>query len=282
MKAFFERLEHSFINELTTTLEQTTEHRTKAALELSQHFLNKIKSTTIQDGFPSEKEEIEFFRELKPRIHAQVFYFKALLSAEQNFPIGTNKIKKQFLNKHLERFHFFFEENKEFIRYYRSGETHLDANFFIRENARLHKNLELDFSEIDFRWNTGYDLILAKCLAYEKLECHIKNELARMEQYDDIMYSSFNQFNKPKSKLKWTDSKTALVELGYALHANGSVNNGNTDIKSVMNTLQDVFQIELGDHYKIYYEIKSRKIVRSKYLSQLIESLNNKIESEEQ
>ena len=282
MKAFFEKLEHSFKNELSTTLEQITEHRTRIALELSQKFLEQIKKATIEEGFKSNDEEIEFFRELKPRLHAQVFYFKTLLAAEQNFPIGTNKIKKQFLNNHLERFHFFFEENKEFIRYYRSGETHLDPNFFVRQNARMHKNLENDFTEIDFRWNTGYDLILAKCMAYEKLECHIKNELSRIKKNDDSLNSPFSHFNNQKSKLKWTDSKTALVELGYALHANGSVNNGNTDIKSVMNTLQEVFQIELGDHYKIYYEIKSRKIIRSKYLSQLIESLNNKIESEEQ
>ncbi|AEA43681.1 RteC domain-containing protein [Fluviicola taffensis] len=282
MKAFFEKLELIFTTELSTTIENTAENRTIVALELSQKFLRQIKKELVDAKFSIEVDEIEFFRELKPRMHAQVYYFKSLLSAEQNFPIGTDKIKKQFLNKHLERFHIFFEENKDFIRYYRSGQTHLDSVYFVRQNAHLHKNMEHDFSEIDFRWNTGYDLILAKCMAYEKLELHIKNELARIEKYDDIMASPFNSFVAPKSKLKWTDSKTALVELGYALHANGSINNGNADLKTVMNTLQEMFQVELGDYYKIYHEIKSRKIVQSKYLCQLIESLNNKIESEEQ
>lgn len=281
MKAYLEKLEYNFYNELQVLLE-TQKNSVRLALELSRKYLIDLKNEIINKGFKNPQEEIDCFKLTKPRLHAELIYFRGILVAQQNLPIGSDEIKKNYLNDHLIRFHLFFEENKEFILYNRSESTHLDGHFFIRENARAHKNNEVDFSEVDFRWNTGYDLILAKCLAFEKLEHQIRRELFRINHMEETDFNPIVSPPNPKRLLKWSESKTSLVELIYALHSVGALNNGQTDLKTITEVLQTTFQIELGDHYKIYHDLKARKIHRTKFLNNLIETLNKRMEADDE
>jgi hypothetical protein len=281
MMAYLEKLEYNFYNDLQVLLE-TQKNNTRSALELSRKYLIELKNEIIDRGFRNSQDEIACFKVTKPKLHAELIYFRGILIAQQNLPIGSDEIKKSYLNDHLARFFIFFEENKEFIRYYRSEASHLDEQFFIREKAQLNKEYEVDFSEVDFRWNTGYDLILAKCLAFEKLEHQIRQELFRISHMEESIFNPILPQTSSKKVLKWTESKTALVELIYALHSAGALNNGQTDLKTITEVLQTTFQIELGDHYKIYHDLKSRKIHRTKFLNNLIETLNKRMEADDE
>ena len=77
-------------------------------------------------------------------------------------------------------------------------------------------------------------------------------------------------------KYSWTDSKTSLVELIYAIHHSASINKGSSDIKELAHLFQEVFNIDLGDYYRTYLEIKNRT-EPSKYLDTLRKNLNDKI-----
>lgn len=281
MKVFLEKLEFNFYSELQTLLE-AQKNSAHSAVELSRKYLIDLKNEIINRGFKNAQDEIDCFKVTKPKLHAELIYFRGILVAQQNLPLGSDKIKKNYLNGHLGRFHVFFEENKEFIRYNRSESTHLDDHFFIRENARVHRNDEVDFSEVDFRWNTGYDLIWAKCLAFEKLEYQIRQELFRISHMEETIFNPIIPQTTPKKILKWTESKTALVELIYALHSARALNNGQIDIKTLTEVLQNSFQIELGDHYKIYHDLKARKIARTKFLNILMETLNRRMEADDE
>ncbi|MEG2391707.1 MAG: RteC domain-containing protein, partial [Pseudomonas sp.] len=73
--------------------------------------------------------------------------------------------------------------------------------------------------------------------------------------------SSGKQIDKSKIELPihpfgWTDPKNAAVELGYAIYAKGSLNNGNVDIKEIMTYLESSFNIDLGDYYRTYLSLK--------------------------
>ena len=82
--------------------------------------------------------------------------------------------------------------------------------------------------------------------------------------------------------LQWTSSKTALTELIYALHHSRSINNGNADIKEIASVLQKVFHFDLGNFYKIFSEIKSRKTDRTKFLDNLSNGLLVQMENSEE
>ena len=80
----------------------------------------------------------------------------------------------------------------------------------------------------------------------------------------------------------WSGSKTALVELIYALFASGDLNHGTADISTLTTSFEDIFNIKLDNIYKTYSEIKARKNTRSKYLESLIVALEAKMNKDDE
>lgn len=279
MKNDLKKLESNFYNELQLLLK--TPNNMRSAFELCKRYFTELKSKIIEKNFKNLQDEIDCFKTIKPKLHAELIYFKEMFGIQQNLPLGSDQIKINYLNNYFTHFNLFFEENKTFIQYVRSGSIDLDNQFFIRRNRLSYQNYTIDFIGVDFRWNTGYDIILAKYLAFEKLEQEIKYKLSLIHQTNEKdFHSGLPQINL-KKQLHWTESKTSLVELIYALHSVGTFNNGQTDLKTITEVIQTTFHIELGDYYGIYHELKSRKIDRTKFLNNLIKALNHRMEADE-
>jgi len=80
---------------------------------------------------------------------------------------------------------------------------------------------------------------------------------------------------------KWTESKASLVELIYALYYNPkALHIGKNSIKELAKIFEQLFDIDLGDVYHIYYELKSRKLEPAKFIDSLKSSFLKKIEEE--
>ena len=58
---------------------------------------------------------------------------------------------------------------------------------------------------------------------------------------------------------RFTGKKAYLIELGYSLVSSGDINNGNVEIKEMMNFLSTIFHIDLGDYYASYIAMKEKK-----------------------
>ena len=80
---------------------------------------------------------------------------------------------------------------------------------------------------------------------------------------------------------RWTATKIAAVELGYAIYAAGVLNNGQADIKEIMTFMEASFQIDLGDYYRTYITMKDRKKDRTSFLNSLIKSLLKKMDEDD-
>ena len=76
-----------------------------------------------------------------------------------------------------------------------------------------------------------------------------------------------------KQAQKWTGSKVALIELIYALHAEGVFNNGTTDLKETAKFFEETFDIDLGQFHRTFFEIRARKSERTKFLNSLRDTL---------
>lgn len=85
----------------------------------------------------------------------------------------------------------------------------------------------------------------------------------------------------PNNNLKWTGSKADATELGYSIRDSGVLNHGNVDVKEIMNFIEVSFDIDLGDYYRTYVAIKSRKKDRTPFLNKLIESLIRRMEKDD-
>jgi len=60
----------------------------------------------------------------------------------------------------------------------------------------------------------------------------------------------------------------------------GSVNNGNVEIKTLIAFFSQNFNISLDEFYRIYYDIKSRKNNKTKFIDGLSDALHLKMERE--
>lgn len=121
------------------------------------------------------------------------------------------------------------------------------------------------------------------------IKCYTVIESKRKE----IKSIRFSSYHKKISKIQddyaslnenftWTSSKTSLIELIYALYSQGVFDNGNKDIKQIAEYFEKVFNINLGDFYHTYMELKSRKINRTKFIDTLRESLMRKMEEQDE
>lgn len=226
--------------------------------------LSELKEFVLNNDFKSIQEEINFFKYQKPIIVSKLIYYNTVYKIETKRPYGYNRFKKYF-SKELKKLKRFFNSNIEFYKYYRSNNSFLDEKYFLRGKHDIRLWLDTFYFEADHRFSTSHDYKVAKIIANDLIQVYLEDRL-----------NNINVKRGSDNSLKWTASKTALTELIYALYSHGVFNNGNTDIKLIAKTFEEAFNIELGDFYHTFMELKARKINRTKFLDSLCEALIKK------
>ena len=251
----------------------------ESAIILIKHALEETRKIVINTRFTSKANEILFFKRTKPQIYSKLIYYVKLFSIESKRPRSSNKSQVKYLNAHIDNLQRYFNENLEFYHYYRSDASFLDKLYFLRGkiDIRLHPDSLHSFTDKQF--STSHDATVANIIAYDLLIVYLKKEIDKLENYN--MELSTGVFQS-QSKLFWTGNKTDLIELIYALHSSGVVNSGTADIKELASACEQIFNITLGDYYRAFLEIRSRKINQTKFIDKLKKSLVNKmLESDE-
>lgn len=284
MKTFFQTHDANYRNELREIVKSQSTFGNENALELSRKYYAELRKFVQMNDFVSEAEEINYFKYIKPKFQSQIIYFQRIIQIQACIPIGSTATKLDYYSSVLQTLTVFFQEHREIIHYYRAQKTNLDINFFIRKNAVLHKPLELELAEIDFRQCTGYDLIISKFIAFEKLEHYVQVQLQNVEALDAHSFSpGIIDLSAPsfEREIAWTDTKTALIETLHIFKVAGVFNHGNVDMKTLVSNFEYFLQIDLGDHYKTLSEIKSRKNSKTKFLDQILENYKNRLDEED-
>lgn len=226
-----------------------------------------------------EEDEIYFFKEVKPNILSKLMYFQEVYSIELHEPYGDVNSKKSYYNDKIQRLKLFFENNIDFYLYYRSNSTNLDKHYFVRNHFDFNLCLKCISYDRDPKFSTCLDYKIATIRSYDMLQTYLNNKIHNMDNQVAVEYA---HANLPPNPFKWTDAKSAAVELGYAIYAKGSLNNGNADIKEIMNYLEAAFKVELGDYYRTYLSLKNRKKDRTVFLNSLIDNLVKNMDKADQ
>lgn len=234
----------------------------------------EMKSLVLSENFKTNSDEIHFFKETKPKLFSKLIYYKKIHNIELNKPVCGYDTIKEYLEKEQENINFFYHKNNDFIQYYRLGKTILDEYYFVRNRREMGLNLESFYFERDPNFSTNYDFKVAKLLANDMLAAYLESELTRLKQREEV----FDKNSLTNTKHTWTDTKSALVELIYAVHAEQSINSGNIDLKVLALVFEKIFNIELGDIYRIFLEIRGRKGERTTYLNRLVVALNKRMD----
>jgi len=277
-KAIIENLNEKIYGVESDTID--TLQRTELCIALVKETLESIRTVVLDKGFKNKEDEIEFFKEIKPIIYSKLIYYVKLFGIESKRPRGSGKSQIKYLNRHIDRLQVYFNDNLEFYHYYRRGATSLDENYFIRgkSNIRLFPDTFHFFTDKYF--STSHDCTVATIMAYDMLIVYLKKEIDNLENKNG-METVINPFQK-QSRLFWTANKTDLIELIYALQSSGAINSGTADIKEVASACEHIFNIDLGDFYRTFLEIKSRKINQTKFIDNIKESLLKRIEDSDE
>jgi len=264
------------ISEFETKLE-SLESRTDDILYKAEHGITKtekcikqLRKKVIEKGFDSKNEEISFFKHIKPQIFSKLIYYVRLFNIESKRPRSSSKFQIKYLNNHINKLQVFFNDNLEFYHYYRRGATTLDEEYFIRGKSDLRLPTESFHFYIDEQFSTCQDTTVATIMAYDMLIVYLQQEIEKLQTNTDTKIRTMKQSS---SKLFWTGSKTELTELIYALHSSGVINSGTADIKELASMFEQIFNIELGNYYHTFIEIRARKCSKTKFLDKLTEML---------
>jgi hypothetical protein len=240
--------------------------------------LSKLRTFIVSYPFKTEEEEVYFFKVIKPEIVSQLIYHVKINNFESKRPLGSLEIQQNYILKELEKLTFYFCNHLEFYRYYRMNSTFLDDKFFVRGREDLHLHLENLMVHIDPDFSTSQDYMVAKIKANDRLEVYLKTELEILSKKASNPYW-LQPSNLNNNLFQWTDSKTALVELIYAICASGSLNHGKCEIRELTVFFEQIFNVRLTDIYRTYLEIKVRSIP-TKYIDNLKTALLRKLEED--
>ena len=248
----------------------------KLKLTTSKELLNKLRFKIRDTVFKDNQDEINFFKNTKPKICADFIYYSTQIQYLHSKPNSTNSILKNYIKNKLKKLESKKRKNLEFYRYYKQSSSYYDHLYFLREN----KQLELFSADISFyldtEFYTSHDTLVAEVIAYDLLTNFYKKEINKLKNISLGVFNDDLKFDNVESS--WTASKTDLVELIYALKVSKAINNGNVNTKELTTLLCNVFNIDIPNSYKTFSEIKNRSQERTKFLNKLTPSLKEKLE----
>lgn len=247
-------------------------------VEFLQRSLEDLRTYIVNHPFSNKEEEIYFFKHIKPEVLSRLLYFTEIYNTEMRKPHGSIEVLKKYYNDRLDELTFYFESNLDFYQYYRSKATHLDNHYFVWGHIDFKLCPNCVPYDRDPEFSTCYDHKAAQILANDMLCIYLNKKLHGVDK--QVIISKSRSF-LPEHPFRWTATKIAAVELGYAIYAAGVLNNGQADIKEIMTFMEASFQIDLGDYYRTYITMKDRKKDRTSFLNSLIKSLLKKMDEDD-
>lgn len=237
-----------------------------------QDLLRTFKKEILEKGFSYQKQEIRFFKKIKQIPMVPLIYFSEIHSFEIQFPKADRKAQQKFIKRKIQCLNQFFLRNLDFERYVDAGYTHFDAAFYSRDHINEYHLMGSDYYFQDPDFSTPRDMLLAKLRAYKLLLQYLDHRLVSLNhsdaQINGLLFSD---------KLPWPFGDVAFAEMVYALFHAG-LKNENLTIIQIYRKLQEVFDVEIKDIYKLFQEMKSRKKSRTAFLDKLMQALLEEME----
>src|SRR3546814_22044 len=200
-----------------------------------------------------------------------MIYYDELIHILVNKPLGPKKSVIKYYEQLMAQMQAFFKRQHLLYTYYRFGHTDQDELLFVRDSDCIPL-IPDDTSEIDTGFCTINGSIIAKLLAFERVLDYLQHKTNQLKNGEAVRAGSV------KVRQVWTDSKAALIELVYALHARGSINNGKGDVKMIMNAFEQAFNVEVGNFYRTFQGMRIRKKSRTPFVDSLGENLERKMD----
>ncbi|KAA6301332.1 MAG: hypothetical protein EZS26_002529 [Candidatus Ordinivivax streblomastigis] len=255
--ADIEQIESSEVSMISKSLE--------ASHVLADAF-SRLKAFILSYNFRNEEEEILFFKEIKPRLCFRLIYYRKIYNIEMNRPTGIKK-QREYLYEILNDINKYNCKRLDFIRYYRSGSSHLDTLYFLRGKTDVEQYLETFYYELDPKFTTNCDFKVTKILSNDMLSAYLMHEIELLNENGFKTCS----FGFPATKMTWKGTKAELQEQIYSWDSAGTF--GDVPLTQLSDYIQNVFNIQLDRNLsRTFGDLKIRNIP-TPFLDKLKEAL---------
>lgn len=234
--------------------------------------LENMRELVFQEDFPDQECEIHFFKKMKPEVYSKLLYYMEVFDIQSKLPIYGPPILIQYYQNRLNKILDFIQEYQAEVQYFQCGFSHFDKNYFTRNNSDIPIPKRNEYYLTDEKFHTWHDHTFSKIIASQMLIDYIQKEICKLEGF-----RTGSKLNI-KSKSKWTGKKVFLIELAYGIYHTDMVNDGNSEIKDIIEGFEQMFDIDLKEYSRSFIEIKRRKIDRTKFLNLMKSKLEDKMD----
>lgn len=256
---------------------QISPKETNEGILLCNNALYHLKTIVESKGFKNIEDEIYFFKRVKVEPLSLLVYFNEVRSCQLHMPRLGSANKLAFLKKKMNRVNKFFFRYSDFVHYMDQELCYLDKQYFTRSHQVFPLYALPESIYLDPKFFTSHDMLWARIRGMNRFIVYIRRLINDIKHQNNTNYS--NQISG--QPMKWTASKIALIELLYAIHETQVINNGKDDLKTMALLFEQLFGVQLGNIYKTYSEIKARKGTRARFLEELIERFNNRMDQDD-
>ena len=282
MKDFANRMKRDIERKIKSmeSVEPDIIRRALSISDMLEESICELKEFIAGYTFGDDEEEILFFKEIKPGLFKYLLYYRKLYHIEINRPVSCPQQQAEYIKTELSRLQSYVERRLAFYRYYRSGESNLDDEFFLRRNASQRRREQYHDSfyfERDPAFSTLYDFTVSKIMANDMLQAYLLSELGVLE--NEILHPGATL---PPVAMTWTGTKTELIELIYSLDTVGNFNYGKVPLLRISEYFEKVFNIDLGANIaRNFYDMRIRHSP-TPFLDRLREKLLNRMNDYEE
>ena len=271
MKQFVIRLEKEYERKLKK-IESSDLNILKKSLEASLVLgdaFQRLREFVSNYMFKNEAEEIEFFKTIKPRLYYRLIYYRKVYNIEMNRPVAI-ETKYAYFRHEIKAINRYNAKRSDFVRYYRSGMTHLDSLYYLRNRTDVALYLESFHYERDPKFSTNADFKVARIMANELLIAYLTKELEALERQQ--MEKSL-----PRVRITWMGTKTELYEQIFAWNSRKVF--GDVPLSRLLDYVSAVFNIELNPNYSRTFADMRIRNKQTPFLDSLKEALIKRMQS---
>lgn len=240
----------------------------KKALKLIKVALQELKELIIENSFSSIEEEIIFFKEIKPQLYSK-FLLISFIIEYNNYKVMSERAEQEFIKRNKTKFIYFQKEYKTYILQLLDCTSEQEKIYFVRKKFSPPLNKVFSHVMLNPKFSTFHSEIQARFQAQKLIENHLKS---RNKEKEAPVFKKY--------QLNWTQNKTALIELIYGLYFSNSLNNGQCKINEIKEVFEAVFNVDLGNVYRTFHEIKNRE-ERISFIETLRITMENKLDEDD-
>jgi hypothetical protein len=273
MDAVFERVLGEVESGLAATKkEKNLVLRYGRCKRLLESATGELRQSLPDHPFPSPDEEIRYFKMRAPLVYSALFYYMKLLFLETTRQYLAGEKWRAILEKEWALTEDFFVRHAEILSYADQGGPCWDTCLYTRHGQGHWLPGESGVFIGDDLTTGCY--WTARARANEDLRVWLQQELTALDQAEN----GARVEQGAKDGLTWTSNVVDLVELAYAMHAMGCFNKGKATLKDVVQWLGKQLGVETGNYHITFQELGQRKKSRTKFLDQLRERLEERLD----